>query len=162
VTADLACAGLLASVPVAWALDVLTMGQLYPAVLICGMATVFVDVATLSYLPTAVGRDYLLGANAKLSTWNAAASVAGPSVAGFLVQVTATPVAVALDAASCAWSALFLRQIRCADDGLHRASGRPLAKDVLEGIKFVFGHPLRRPIALVGRVRTCSSRSASS
>jgi MFS family permease len=150
VTADLSRAVLLASVPVAWALGVLTIGQLYLAVLICGVATVFFDVATLSYLPTAIGREHLVEANTKLSSWSAAASVAGPSVAGFLVQITAAPVAVALDAGSYLWSALFLRQIRRADDRMQRASRRPLLKDVLEGIKFVFGHPLLRPIALVG------------
>jgi MFS family permease len=150
VAADLARAVLLASVPVAWAVGVLRLAQLYVVVLVCGVATVFFDVATLSYLPTAIGRDQLVDANTKLSSWNAAASVAGPSIAGFLVEATAAPVAVALDAASYLWSALFLRQIRRPDAQPRHASRQPLLKDVLEGVKFVFGHPLLRPIALVG------------
>jgi hypothetical protein len=150
VVGDLARTVLLASVPVAWALGVLTLAQLYVVVLICGVATVFFDVATLSYLPTAVGRDHLVDANTKLSSWNAAASVVGPGIAGFLVQATAAPVAVALDAASYLWSGLFLRQIRRPDAQPQRVPGKPLLRDVAEGVRFVIGHPLLRPIAVVG------------
>ncbi|MBT2507437.1 MFS transporter, partial [Streptomyces sp. ISL-98] len=41
IAADLARAALFASVPVAWALDALTLGQLYAVVLLNGCATVF-------------------------------------------------------------------------------------------------------------------------
>jgi predicted MFS family arabinose efflux permease len=150
VAADLARTLLLASVPAAWALGVLTLVQLYVTVLICGVATVFFDVATLSYLPTAVGRDHLVEANTKLSSCTAGASVVGPSIAGFLVQATAAPVAVAVDAASYLWSCIFLKQIRRPDAQPQRIPGKPLLTDVFEGIKFVLGHPLLRPIALVG------------
>jgi MFS family permease len=137
-------------VPVAWALDALSIAQLYAVVLICGVATVFFDVGALSYLPTVVGRDRLVDANTKLSSWNAAASVIGPGIAGVLVQATAAPVAVLLDAASYLWSGLFLRQIRRPDAPSQRVPGKPLLRDVGEGIRFVLGHPLLRPIAVFG------------
>ena len=100
VTADAVRAVLMASVPLACWLGLLTIWQLYVVVLLAGVATVFFDVAALGYLPAVVGRDRLVDANSKLGSPDAAASIAGPSVAGLLVQVTAAPVAVALDAAS--------------------------------------------------------------
>lgn len=150
VTADLARALLLASVPLAWWLGVLTLWQLYAVVLFAGLATVFFDVAALSYLPSVVGRGRLVDANSKLHSWDAAASVAGPSAAGFLVQLTAAPVAVAIDAASFLWSALFLGRIRKEEPVPERVAERRLLKDIREGVRFVFGHPLLRPIAVVG------------
>ena len=63
VTADLIRAVMLASVPVAWWLDVLTLPQLYVVVFVNGIATVFFDVSSQSYLPAIVERDRLVGAN---------------------------------------------------------------------------------------------------
>ncbi len=150
IAADLARAALLASVPVTWWLGVLTISQLYLVVLITGVATVFFDIASLSYLPSVVGRDHLVDANTKLSGWNSSASITGPSIAGLLVQVTAAPVAVAFDAASYLWSALFLHRIRRQEAPPQQAASRPLLKEIAEGVRFVFGHPLLRPIALIG------------
>jgi MFS family permease len=150
VAADLARAVLMASVPVAWWLGLLTIGHLYLVVLLAGVATVFFDVAALSYLPAVVGRHRLVDANSKLGSLEAGANIAGPSVAGLVVQVTAAPVAVALDAVSFLWSALFLRGIRRSDPVPERRSDRRLLKEIGEGVRFVFGHSLLRPIALVG------------
>lgn len=152
VAADAVRAALLASVPVAWWLGVLTITQLYVVVLLAGVATVFFDVAALSYLPAVVGRDRLVDANSKLGSLEATASIAGPSVAGLLIQLTAAPVAVALDAASFVWSALFLRGIRRPEPPVERRAERRLLTDIAAGIAFVFRHPQLRPIALVGAI----------
>jgi MFS family permease len=150
VAADLVRAALLASVVISWWLDLLTIEQLYVAVLVSGVATLFFDVAALSYLPSVVGRDRLTEANSKLQSWDAAANVAGPSVAGYLVQLASAPVAVLIDAVTYLWSALFLAGIRRREPEPERKAQRQLLGDILEGIRFVFGHPLLRPIALVG------------
>ncbi|MEO3820261.1 MFS transporter [Plantactinospora sp. B24E8] len=147
---DLARAVLLGSIPLAWWLDLLTLTQLYVVVLLTGVLTVFFDVAALSYLPSLVGRDRLVDANSKLVSLEAAAGVAGPSLAGFLVQVTAAPVALAIDAATFLWSALVLRRIRRPEPPPVPAAGRPLWRGVGAGIRFVLGHPLLRPIAVTG------------
>jgi predicted MFS family arabinose efflux permease len=150
VAADLARAALLASVPAAWRLGILTIDQLYLVVLLTGVATLFFDVAAQSYLPFVVGRDGLSAANSALQSWDSAASVAGPSVAGYLVQLASAPVAVLLDAATYLWSALFLAGIRRREPDPRRMARRPLPAEIRDGVRFVFGHPLLRPIALVG------------
>ena len=150
VAADLVRAVLFGSVAVAWWLGALTMLQLYAVVLLAGVATLFFDVAALSYLPAVVGRDRLVEANSTMQSWDAAASVAGPSFAGYLVQLASAPVAVLVDALTYLWSALFLAGIRQREPEPERAVRRQLLGEILEGIRFVFGHPLLRPIALVG------------
>ena len=68
--------------PLAWYLDVLTLTQLYVVALFTGVLTVFFDVAYQSYLPSLVGRDYLVEGNAKLEASRAVAQIAGPSIGG--------------------------------------------------------------------------------
>ncbi|MEE6261651.1 MFS transporter [Plantactinospora sonchi] len=160
IAADLARAVLLASIPLAWWLDLLTLTQLYVVVLLTGVLTVFFDVAALSYLPTLVGRDRLVDANSKLVGLEAAAGVAGPSLAGVLVQVTAAPVALAVDAATFLWSAVLLRGIRRPEPPPVPADGRPLWRGVGEGVRFVLGHPLLRPIAVTGAATNLFSQVA--
>ena len=150
VVADLARAVLLASVPVAWWLGALRMNQLYVVVLVTGVATLFFDVAAQSYLPFVVGRDRLAAANSRLQSWNSVAEVAGPSLAGYLVQLASAPVAVLFDAATYLWSALVLAGVRRREPRPRSAPDRRLVNGIAEGVRFVFGHPLLRPIALSG------------
>ncbi|HEY2765355.1 MAG TPA: MFS transporter, partial [Pseudonocardiaceae bacterium] len=79
------------SVPVAAAVGVLGMGQLYVVAFVTGVSTVFFDVAYQSYLPELIGRDDLVVGNAALQASQSVAVVAGPSVGGALVQVLGAP-----------------------------------------------------------------------
>ncbi|MCX5197099.1 MFS transporter [Streptomyces sp. NBC_00249] len=87
IAADLLRAALLLSVPAAWLLGVLTIGQLYGVVLLTGAATVFYDVSAQSHLPQLVGRHHLARANSLLATVDAAAQIGGRSVAGLLITL---------------------------------------------------------------------------
>ncbi len=150
VAADLARAVLFGSVAAAWALNLLTIWQLYVVVLAAGLATLFFDIAVQSYLPALVGRDRLADANGKLQSWDAAAQVAGPSAAGYLVQVFSAPFAILIDALTFLWSGLFVARIRKRESEPERRMKAPLFSEIREGVGFVFGHPLLRPIAMVG------------
>jgi hypothetical protein len=150
ITADLVRAALLLSIPVAWWLGALTMTQLYAVVLLSGVATLFFDVAALSYLPFLVGRDGLATANAKLQGWDAGASTAGPSLGGFIVQVASAPLALLFDAVTYLWSAAMLSRIRRREPSPARAAKGMLLADIREGVRFVARDPVLRPIALVG------------
>ena len=63
---DLVRALALASLPVAWALELLTLPQLFVVATVTGAATVFFDVAWQSYLPTLVASDQVVDGNGKL------------------------------------------------------------------------------------------------
>lgn len=147
ITADLVRLLLLSSVPVAWWLGVLTFGQLLVVVLLVGLATVFFDVSYQSVLPALVGRRLLLDGNAKLESTRAVSQVAGPALGGGLVQVMGAAIAVLVDALTYLVSAVLLARVRSIESTLPR-TGRRLRAEMLDGLRYVLGHPLLRPIAL--------------
>ncbi|OLF17275.1 MFS transporter [Actinophytocola xanthii] len=150
VTSDLGRALLLGSVPAAWALGVLTIEQLYVVSLLTGVGNVFFDVAARSYLPAVVGRDQLLPANSRLGSVEAVSSLAGPSVAGYVVQFFAAPIAILIDAVSFLWSALFISGVRQREPEPERREHPRLLTEIGEGTRFVWHHPLLRPIVVAG------------
>ena len=87
VVADIARAALLVSIPLAFAFDVLSLEQLYVVVFLVGSCAVFFDLSYSSFFTATVPREQVLAANGRLSTSRAVAYVAGPSLAGLLVQL---------------------------------------------------------------------------
>ncbi|WP_327387762.1 MFS transporter [Streptomyces sp. NBC_01207] len=149
IRADLVRAVAMASIPAAALADVLTMAQLYAVALVTGVATVFFDVAHQSYLPQILPRDQLVAGNGALETVRSTAQVTGPGIGGGLVQLVGAQFAVIVDAIGYVLSALFLLRIERAEEAPEpAAAGGSLRKEIGEGLRFVFGHPLLRVIAL--------------
>jgi MFS family permease len=146
IVTDLVRGLLYGSLPLAWAFDMLTLGQVYAVALVAGVCTVFFDVAYQSYLPHLVGRDNLVEGNAKLQGTQSVAQVAGPTVGGLLVQALTAPYAVLVDAASFLWSAIWIGSIRSREARPERAADRHLGREMKEGLSFVLGHRLLRAI----------------
>jgi MFS family permease len=148
IVGDLGRAALLASVPVAYAFDVLTLAQLYVVGFSAGVFTVFFDVAYQSYLPSLVERDELVEGNSKLEISRAGAQLGGPALAGVLVELVRAPTAILLDAVSFLGSAAFLFRIRKREEPPSRTEEQPsMRRELSEGLRYVLGHSLLRPIA---------------
>jgi predicted MFS family arabinose efflux permease len=149
ITADLGRLLALGSIPVAYGLGGLTLLQLFIVTLFNGILTVFFDVAYQSYLPSLVGREHLVEGNAKLTGSAQVAQVAGPSMAGGLIQALGGSYAVAVDAVSFLVSAVAIKTIGTAEPETVVPEGghNRLVHDMGEGLRFVFGHPLLRAIA---------------
>jgi MFS family permease len=150
VTADLGRALLLATVPVAYWTDVLTIWQLYVVGFCVGVLTVFFDVSYQSYLPSLVDRTKLVEGNSKLEISRSGAQLAGPGLAGGLVEAIKAPAAVLVDAISFFLSALFLFRIRAEERAPTRAerqAGPGMKEEVKEGLRWVFGNRYLRWIA---------------
>jgi MFS family permease len=151
VTADLVRAAVLATLPVAYLTDLLSLGQLFVVAAVTGTATVFFDVAYQSYLPALVDPDQLVDGNGKLEASRAVAHVAGPGVTGVLLRVLGAPLLIVVDAVSFLLSALLIGRIRTPDSVPDRAARRPLRTEIGEGLSFVVRHPLlRRIVACTG------------
>jgi MFS family permease len=146
VVADVGRAFVLLSVPLAYALDALTIWQLYAVGFATGVLTVFFDVAYQSYLPSLVERSQLEEGNSKLEVSRSGAQLAGPGVAGALVDLVTAPVAILVDAlsflASAAWLSRIEREERLEARGVERTR---LAAEILEGLRFVARNPYLRP-----------------
>jgi MFS family permease len=134
----------LASVPIAFALNALSMGQLYAVALIVGVGTVFFDVSYQSYLPALIPRADLIEGNTKLQVTGSVAQMAGPALGGLLIQLLGPARAVAADAASFLISVVSLIWIRRPEPSPAPASvsgRRGFFAEMWEGIQVVFGSP---------------------
>ncbi|MDQ3876384.1 MAG: MFS transporter, partial [Actinomycetota bacterium] len=109
---DLGRAALLATIPVAYALDVLTIWQLYGVGFFVGVCTVLFDVAYQSYLPSLVAREQLVEGNSKLEVSRSGAQLAGPALAGVMIEALRAPIAILADAISFLASGLLIFGIR--------------------------------------------------
>ncbi len=153
IAGDLGRAAMLASIPVAYALGVLTIWQLYVVGFVVGCLTVFFDVAYQSYLPSIVGRDDLVEGNSKLEISRSGAAFVGPPLAGVLIEWLKAPIAILADAISFVGSAFFILLIRRHEpEVVHpdvAAGGeRPsMRADITEGLRYVLGHRYLRWIA---------------
>jgi MFS family permease len=148
VAGDLARAGLLASIPIAYAMDVLTIWQLYGVGFLVGIATVFFDVAYQSYLPSLVERRQIPDGNAKLEISRSSAQLGGPGLAGLLVGWLRAPAAILFDAVSFLGSALFILSIRKTEASqAERAPRRKMRTELREGLSYVLRHPYLKNIA---------------
>ena len=152
---DLGRAAVLSTIPIVYFLNpgALTIWQLYVVGFIAGTLTVFFDVSNQSYLPSIVERDELIEGNSKLQISASAAQIAGPGIAGVLIDLVKAPFAIVLDAASFVWSAFFVWLIRKPEPPVeHPADAlgqkRPsIVSDVRDGLRFVVGHPALRAIS---------------
>jgi len=147
--ADLGRVLSLGSIPIAAALGGLTLVQLFVVTLVSGVLTVFFDVAYQSYLPALVGREHLVEGNAKLTGSAQVAAVAGPSIAGGLVQAIGSSAAVAVDSVSFLVSAAAVGAIRSpeAKPTVPEGGHAKLVEGIAEGLRFVFSNALLRAIA---------------
>jgi MFS family permease len=144
IAADVARAAVIVTIPVAYWLDVLTMTHLLAVAFVAGALTVLFDVAWSTFFLRVVPRDDVVEANAKLMTTRSLSYVAGPPLAGALVQVLTAPVALFADALSFVGSALFLSRIRTEEPPLPPPNGDSIRSRLGVGFRFIFGHPLLR------------------
>lgn len=145
IVGDFGRAALLATVPIAYAADALTLAQLFAVAFLVGTFQVFFDVAYQSYLPSLVERERIIDGNSKLEISRSAAQVGGPGLGGGLVELFTAPYAVLLDAVSFVASGLFLLRIRKVEErpAVATVDGRKpsLWTDLKEGLRFVVGNP---------------------
>lgn len=151
IVADLGRALALATIPLAYLFDALTIGQLYAVSFATGTLTVCFDVAYQSYLPSLVRRDQLQAGNAKLEISRSGAQVGGPGIAGLLVQALTAPYAVGVNAVLLLGSARLLAAIRkeepqgAPEVQAPRRRGARMLREIKEGLAFVLRHPYMRP-----------------
>jgi MFS family permease len=139
---------------VALALGTASIGLLYVVAVVVGSLSVFFTVAYTSYLASILSADRLVTGNQRLEISESGARIAGPSIAGALVELAGGAVAIFIDAASYVVSAVALlgsprpaktdklpsNEVGLLDgmgDGLRRVAGDPILRD-LAGSTAVF------------------------
>lgn len=156
VTADLARALALGTVPLAFAFGVLSLAHLYLVAAAVGVCNVFFDVSYQSYLPTLLERDQLLEGNAKLVFGQAAALTGGPAIGGLLIGAVGGALAIIANAFSFLFSAICLGAITKKEEApsrepkLHLNTG---IAEIVSGIRFVMRQPVIRTLTSVSAIQ---------
>jgi hypothetical protein len=156
--ADIGCAAALGSIPLAKALGVLTIWQLFGVGFVSGTLTIFFDVASQANLPAVLPRELLAEGNTALQVSGQTAQVAGPGVAGLLIGVVGAPYAVVVDAISYLASAGFVSRVQQSEVVPTRVAGKRLRVEIRDGLRYVVRHPIMRPgLAFTATANTFNS-----
>lgn len=147
ITGDLGRAAVLLTIPFAALTAGLSMPHLYAVGLFVGILTVFFDVAYQAYLPALVNRRQLVEGNSKLEATRSLGNLAGPGIAGVVIQLLSAPLAIVLDAASFVVSGGLIALIRGREPVVARSARGAMLAEVREGLGVVFGNRLLRSIA---------------
>ncbi|MFF0426016.1 MFS transporter [Streptomyces sp. NPDC004520] len=162
IAGDLARAALLASLPLAAWLGVLTLPQLYGVAFGLSVCTAFFDIASQSHLPQLVDEDRLVEANVALEASRTVVAAGGPGAGGALVAAVTAPLALAVDAVSFLVSALLLSRVRRPDPRPARVPGARLRDEIAEGLGFVARDRLLRALTLTATIsNACGTVGAS-
>lgn len=149
-TAEVVRTVLLATVPAAYWMHLLSIEQLFVVAFFVGCATVFFDVATQSAIPRVVSPSSLVRTNTDLNTIWGVTNIADRGVAGVAVAVISAPWTIVLAAGIYLGSVLALRRLptdppRAAVDSCAR---RSLIREVSEGLRHVSGNRELRALAM--------------
>jgi MFS family permease len=140
IVCDLGRAALIATIPLAYALDALKIQQLYIVAFLVGSLTVLFHVSYSSLFVSIVPRESYVEANSFLAGSRAFSFVTGPSVGGILVQALKGPFALVVDCATYLVSASNLGSISPQEPPTEEAE----SGHVVAGVRFVWRNPSMR------------------
>ncbi len=140
IVSDLGRALVVATVPLAYALDVLTIEQLLVTEFLVGSMAVVFRVAHPTLFISVVPRESYVEGQSLVNGTRAFSYVAGPTAGGLLVQALTAPIALVLDAFSYVASALFLRSIAPEEPPTEQAT----RGHVMSGLRFIQRSPVVR------------------
>lgn len=136
----------LASVPLAWWRGWLGIHWIYAVEFMIGTGYVVGGAAEQVFLTFLVGREGQIDARAKMGVTESASRLLGPGLAGILVQALGAPFAILCNVAAFSVSILNLRRIRVREPQPAPPQAH-LVRDMLDGLAFVWRHPLLRMLA---------------
>ena len=131
----------LASVPLAWYFDLLTMHYMYAVAFCIGCVFVTAGTAAQIVLTQVVPRERLVEAHAKNALASSGAEVAGPGAAGALIKVAGAPFALLADALLLTFSVLILRGLKVTENR-PQTGNTHFWRDLKEGLLFVRHQPM--------------------
>ena len=145
IIADVGRFASLLTIPIAYAFDVLTIGQLFVVSFSVGTFEILFDVSYQAYLPTLVEMENILEGNSKMAASASVAEVAGFGISGWMVQFLTAPIAILCDAFSFLASAAALIVIHKPEPAPLPAEGREgVRKEILEGGRTIARSPILR------------------
>jgi MFS family permease len=148
VAMDLLRFGAQASIPIAYALGVLSIAQLVCVSVVLAAANIAFTAASGAFLKGLVPPADLLTANARFESTTWSASVVGPVLGGAAIGLLGPVVTIAADAVSYLLSALALTAIGRGEPVPAGAPERQTPAGLAEGWRHIWHHPGLRPLFL--------------
>ncbi|WP_211241330.1 MFS transporter [Pseudonocardia spinosispora] len=146
---DLIRFAVLATVPVAYALGLLSLVQLLVVSAVVAAAKIAFNAASGAYLKVLVAPEDLLVANARFESTNWSSIAVGPPLGGAAIGLLGPVITVVADALSYLLSALCLTAIRVREEPARRTDANPVrAGELLDGWRHILGHPVLRALYL--------------
>ncbi|GAA2381570.1 MFS transporter [Nonomuraea africana] len=143
---------MLATVPLLFLMDLLTLWWLYVVVFVMGVFGVLFEIAYRSYLPVLVPPEHLGEGNSKLQLSDSLSKAVGPSLAGVLVAARSAPLVILIDVASYVASALCLLSIKKKEEAPQPDGGGSMIGAIRQGFSWVMTQPQVRPLAIATAV----------
>ncbi|TCO54810.1 putative MFS family arabinose efflux permease [Actinocrispum wychmicini] len=147
VAMDLVRFAAMLSVPVTFALDILSYPQLLVVSIVVATADIAFQAASGAYLKTLVAPGDLLVANGRFESTAWTATALGPPLGGAAIGVFGPVTTVLANAVSFLLSAVGIRAIG-GDEPRPERAGPPRPGELLEGWRYVLNHPALRRLFL--------------
>jgi MFS family permease len=144
VATDVARALVIASLPLASVVGLLSVWWIYAVAFLTSALTICFDAANFAAVPSLVRQEDLVTANGRLQAGYSLAKVGGPLLGGMLIIAVPLPMLLLIDAASFLVSAGSLVLITTSFDSIPdgRQTGTSLRQDIVEGLRYVLQHPM--------------------
>ncbi len=150
IIADVGRALLFGSLPILTLLGWLRIEYLFLVAFATGTLTFFFDTAYCAFLPTIVERKLLIEGNSKLEMSNLLANLAGPGLAGWLIQLVTAPLAIFVDTCSFLVSAFSVWTIHVQEAPSTSEESTNFWRDLREGLGVLLKNATLRSIAACG------------
>lgn len=151
---DVARCLIYASIPVAWAVAGPQLWLLYLVLPLAGAFSMVFQVTYVTIVPSLVPPEQITAANGRLYGTFSTAYLVGPALAGLISSQFGPSVAIAVDAATFAVSAVGIGFIHLPPADVDAEKERDATASFLVGVRFVWRHPVLRPLTALLTVLT--------
>lgn len=161
---DLGRAAIIATIPLMAELNMLSVWWIYLVGFLHSTLTICFESGQFAAIPSLVDQNDLVTANGRIQASYSAASILGPVLAGVLVSFVQLSSLLLLDALSFLISSLSLALITLSfnTEKDERQEQKHLLQDVVEGLRYVWKHPVLRNISvMMALVNFVSATSAA-
>jgi MFS family permease len=146
---DLLQAALIMTIPLVDALGMLSIWWIIGVGFVSSTLTSAFQAAEFAAIPSLVQQDDLITANGRIEASYAAVIVVGPLLAGMLVAFLPLSQLMLFDALSFIVSVATLALIKTGFNAAARSQRSSIQRDIVDGLRYVLGHPVLRNIALM-------------
>lgn len=146
---DVGRAVAIATIPILASFERLEVWWIYVVIFINSTLSIAFDASKFAAVPSLVNKDDLVTANGRIQASYSVMTILGPLLAGVMVALVPIYDLLVIDALSFGVSTLSLVMIKASFNAPGKSRGTSIRQDVVEGLRYVFGHPVLRNISLM-------------